>query len=64
MDASFNHFDNTKIYTNVPAFKSEMTEGRMQMGGARTRVRIKSFGCPLATFIINKGTSCRILIKY
>lgn len=45
--------------TYVPAFRSETTEGLIQMGGTRIRVNIRSFGLPTSGFIINRGISCR-----
>lgn len=53
---SFNHWRNA---TYVPALRSETTEGRIQMGGTRIRVSIRSFGLPTSGFIINRGISCR-----
>lgn len=53
---AFNHWRNA---TYVPALRSETTEGRIQMGGTRIRVNIRSFGLPTSGFIINSGISCR-----
>lgn len=53
---AFNHWRNA---TYVPALRSETTEGRIQMGGTRIRVSIRSFGLPTSGFIINSGISCR-----
>jgi len=41
----------------VPDLRSEMTDGRMQMGGTRMRVRIRSLGRPVSGFIISSGMS-------
>ena len=42
----------------VPDLRSEMTDGRMQIGGTSIRVRIRSVGRPMSGFIISSGMSC------
>lgn len=41
----------------VPDFRSLTTEGRMQRGGTRRRVRRRSAGVPASGFISSSGTS-------
>ena len=47
------------IIAYVPACVSEMTEGRMQRGGTRRRVRMRSLGVPPALDIPNRAMSCK-----
>lgn len=44
--------------TYVPDFKSDTTDGRIQIGGTKILVWIKSEGIPTAWFISNNGISC------
>lgn len=44
-------------YTYVPALMSEATLGRMHKGGTGSRVRIRSSGLELSTFIPSSDTS-------
>lgn len=44
--------------TYVPDLKSLLMEGRMQFGGTRIRVKIKSWGCPTSGFMSRNGRSC------
>lgn len=41
----------------VPDFRSLTTEGRMQRGGTRSRVRMRSAGFPASGFISSSGMS-------
>lgn len=41
----------------VPDFRSLTTDGRMQRGGTRRRVRIRSAGFPASGFISSRGMS-------
>lgn len=48
----------------VPDFRSLTTDGRMQRGGTRRRVRRRSAGVPASGFISSSGTSSwGILLK-
>lgn len=47
------------IQTYVPALRSETTEGRIQIGGTRILVSIRSLGLPTSGFIITRGISYR-----
>ena len=48
----------------VPDFRSLTTEGRMQSGGTRSRVKMRSAGFPDSGFIRSRGmSSWGILLK-
>ena len=53
----FNAYETFKTY--VPALRSETTEGRIQIGGTRILVSIRSLGLPTSGFIITRGISYR-----
>ena len=50
-------FTISKSNTYVPDFKSDTTEGRIQIGGTKILVCIKSDGFPTSLFIKINGTS-------